>query len=478
MKSDNVLTSIPNRKLPLKVKILYGTGDIAKTLLVCLTAMFSLYFYTEVCGINSGIASTIILIAKIWDIINDPMMGAIVDRTKSKEGKCRFWLKYMSVPGGIVLALSFICPELTATGKIVWVAVTYTLQGMASTAIMIPMNTMMGRLTSDPVERASLNQIKGIFSLIPNLAVPAVTMPLVIAFGKGDMHKGFLAVAILYGVIYALCNFIVFVGTSGYEPVEYLAEARTSGQNAEQKVQTPISQVLLALLKNTPWLLIIAMYFVDMIGLAIGNSVMTWYYQYNLNNIELMSLVSSISITISLVVYLILGACIKKFGNAGTSVIGCVVAVTGYLIRFLLSDTNVAVILGGSILAQFGSVLAASTILLMIFDAKIYGEWKTGVDNEAILMSGFSVAYKTGQAIGGPIAGYLLMLVPYVPQALVQEQSVLKLWFLESTLIPAIGFAIAALIVLKLRKYEKMVPQMREELKERAEKAKNRSSIG
>ena len=107
---------------------------------------------------------------------------------------------------------------------------------------------------------------------------------------------------------------------------------------------------------------------------------------------------------------------------------------------------------------------------MCIFDAKVYGEWKTGVDNEAILMSGFSIAYKTGQALGGPIAGYLLMTVPYVAQAAVQEQSVLDLWFYESTLIPAVGFVITLIFALLIKKYEKKVPQMREELEARKAK--------
>lgn len=104
---------------------------------------------------------------------------------------------------------------------------------------------------------------------------------------------------------------------------------------------------------------------------------------------------------------------------------------------------------------------------MCIFDAKVYGEWKTGVDNEAILMSGFSIAYKTGQALGEPIAGYLLMTVPYVAQAAVQEQSVLDLWFYESTLIPAVGFVITLIFALLIKKYEKKVPQMREEIEAR-----------
>lgn len=154
------------KKLPMKIKWLFASGDFAKTLLVVMTAAYSLYFYTDVLGMDSKIVGIIILIAKIWDFINDPMMGALVDRTKSKEGKCRMWLKYMSVPGGVILALNFIVPELASSGKIIWVAVTYTLQGMASTALMIPQNTLMSRLTADPA---------GVLLSMPIVAISALS---------------------------------------------------------------------------------------------------------------------------------------------------------------------------------------------------------------------------------------------------------------------------------------------------------------
>ncbi len=469
---QKVLTKIESVKLPWKVKIMYCMGEFSKTTTIIMLMAFGMYFYTEVCGINSGVASTIILVAKIWDIINDPMMGALVDRIKSKEGKCRIWLKYMSLPGAIVFALAFMMPELTATGKIVWVAITYTLQGMFATALMIPLNTLMGRLTSDPVERASLNQVKGIINLIPNIIVPAATMPMVLFFGKGgaDMQRGFLVVGIIYAIVFLVSNLLAYIGTRGYEPLEHLAE--DNGQEAVKVEQPSMGAVLKALLKNTPWLFCIALYLVDMLASSISSTVMTWYFQYNIGSIPLMSLVSTVSLGASLVVYIFLGFFIKKFGNAGTAAIGCALSIIGFALRFFLQDSSTAVLLAGNIIANLGTGLVGCTILLCIFDAKVYGEWKTGVDNEAILMSGFSVSYKTGQALGGPIAGYLLLTVPYVAQAATQEQSVLNLWFYESTLLPAIGFAIALAFALLLIKYEKKVPEMQAEIEARKAKSK------
>ena len=105
--------------------------------------------------------------------------------------------------------------------------------------------------------------------------------------------------------------------------------------------------------------------------------------------------------------------------------------------------------------------------MLCIFDSAVYGEWKTGVNSEAILMSGYSVSYKTGQALGSPIAGYILALVPFVANAAKQEKSVLNVLFLQSTLLPLIGVVISLVCAISLVKYEKQIPKIQKEMEAR-----------
>ncbi len=459
------------QKLPWKVKILYSSGDFAKTLLVIMTSAFSMFFYTDICGMDPKIVATIILIAKIWDFINDPMMGALVDRTRSKEGKCRIWLKYMSVPAGVVLALNFIMPELTATGKIVWVAVTYTLQGMASTALLIPLNTMMGRLTTDPAERATLNSVRGYYGIASNLVVGSATIPMVMFFGKGDMQKGFLWVAIIYGIIYALNHLLVFWGTRGYdgEAAESVKTTEASAPALSEK--TSFGTSLKAMLTNKPWLFCFMMYFTVMLASGITGTTSLYYFQYNLNRMDLYSPVQMITLFASIPMYLFFPILVKKLGNAKVGVIGSVLGIIGNGLRYILADSSIVVLIGGNIIAAIGSILASSVIMLIIFDCGVYGEWKTGVANEAILVSGYSVSYKVGMALATPIAGYLLGAVPYVANAPTQEESVLSLFFTENTLLPALGYVVSVIFAVLLIKYEKMVPQMRAEIAERKEKA-------
>jgi len=464
-------TKLAQANLPWKVKLLYSAGGFGTTIATVMMMGFSLYFYTEICGIRPIVASNIILIAKVWDFINDPMMGAIADRTKSKEGKYRVYLKYFSVPAGIITALCFIMPELTETGKIVWVAVTYTLQGMASTVLSIPYNTMLARITSEPVERAQISAWRGYYGLIANILGGSVTIPLVMLFGKGDMQKGFLWVSIIFGALYALSYLLVFFGTRGYDSVD---ADETDVVAAPLKENQSLGASIKALITNVPWLCCFALYFIINLATSINGTTMLFYYQYNLDNMALFSIVQTVALFASFPVYAVLKPMVAKFGNAKCAVIGSIVAAAGYLMRFALHDANSGIIVVGFTIGTMGQVLASSIVALIILDCCItYGKWKTGVDNEAILVSGQSISYKVGMALATPIAGYLLEAVPYVANAAEQEESVLRLFYYENTLLPAVGFVIAMIFALVLIRYEKKLPEMRKDLEMREQTAAN-----
>ena len=449
--------------IPWKVKLVYASGSLGTTLSTVMLMGFSLYFYTEICGINELVSSTIILVAKIWDFINDPMMGALIDHTKSKEGKCRFYLKYASVPAGILLALCFIMPELAATGKIVWVAVTYTLQGMANTAIGIPFNTLMARITVDPVERAQISAWKGFFAVIANILGSSIVIPLVLFLGKNDMKTGFMWVAIIFGVIYAVNYLIVFWGTRGYEPVEEVVTKEDTVGIPENKQSLKAS--LKALFMNVPWLLTFGMSFILNLSVSIAGATMLFYFQYNLDALDLFSISQMVALGVTFLSCAWTKPMVAKFGSAKSACIGTVIASVSYVARFLLQDANDAIIVVGFTLGTIGQSMASGMIMLIILNLCItYGKWKTGVSNEAILVSGYSLSYKVGMAISTPIAGFLLAAVPYVANAPQQEQSVLNMWFYENTLFPAVGFIISMFFAIILLKYEKKLPQMRKEI--------------
>ena len=121
-----------NRKLSPKVYITQTIAHFGTQCIWMMESYFLLFFYTDVIQIPPLAATIFMAIARVWDAINDPMMGVICDKTRSKEGKARFWLKYMSVPAGLCIALTYICPDISVGGRIAWVSVTYLIMGMTS----------------------------------------------------------------------------------------------------------------------------------------------------------------------------------------------------------------------------------------------------------------------------------------------------------------------------------------------------------
>lgn len=450
-------------KLPISTKTCFAVADFGKNCLIIFNTYFLLYFYTEVIQLSPVIAGTIMAIARVWDAVNDPMMGIMVDKTKSKEGKCRFYLKYFSVPAGVCLFLSYFVPELNATGKILWVAVTYIFQGMATTITSVPLNALLGRLTDDREERVSLGQFKAVGTLGANLLIPAVSLPLVTKLGGMDLQKGFALVAAIYGAAYAVCHLIAFFGTKGHEKT-YEEEADLV-QEAKEKVT--VGQMLKALAQNKLCLIVSLAYVGYLVYGSIMGSTLVYYLQYNLQNTGLMGVYSTLGTATAVIPIIFMRYLSKKFGNAKTCFFGCILAVANYAIRLVTKDAFTPLLFFCWGVEGIGLGIFGNMIFQCILDSMIYGKWKTGVSNEASIMSVFTFSQKFGQAVGGVIAAWLLAFVPYVPQAETQAQSVLRLFFAENITIPAVVFILISFIFLYVAKIEKQIPTMLKEIEER-----------
>ena len=194
---------------------------------------------------------------------------------------------------------------------------------------------------------------------------------------------------------------------------------------------------------------------------------MVYYYQYVLHNPGLLSHYSAVSTACSCVIFVGLPLFIKYLGNSKVLGVGCLLYVAGHLFRFFLNDSAYPILAVGWIVASLGLSLVSSTIILNVFDARVYGEWKTGVRHDALLMSGFTVSSTIGMAFGSALVGWLLELVPYVEGAAQQVPAVEQLLFYMNTLIPAAAVGISLLFSIPIMRNEKNLPRMRREIENR-----------
>ena len=175
-----------SRKLSVREKIGYGLGDTASNLYFQMFINFLLFFYTDVFGIPAAVAGTLFMISRFWDAVNDPMMGAIADRTNTRWGKFRPYLIWIMFPMAVIGVLMFTTPNLNIQGKIIYAYITYILMMMAYTAINIPYSALMGVLSPDSMQRTSASTYRFVLAFVGAFIVQGATLVLVNTTGNVD----------------------------------------------------------------------------------------------------------------------------------------------------------------------------------------------------------------------------------------------------------------------------------------------------
>ena len=191
-----------NGKVPLISKIAYGFGDVGCNFSWMFVSNFLMIFYTDVFGISMAAVSALMLFSRFWDAINDPIVGGLTDKTKTRWGRYRPWLLVAAPITAVLLVLTFWArPDWSETSKIVYMVITYCLLVLGYTCVNIPYGTLCGAMTQDIDERAKINTSRSVAAMIAIGILNIITVPLISKFGSESAKTGYLTVAILYGCI-------------------------------------------------------------------------------------------------------------------------------------------------------------------------------------------------------------------------------------------------------------------------------------
>lgn len=166
-----------------KEKFGYSLGDFASNLFWMTFIFYGMFFYTDVFGLPAAMVGTMFGLTKLWDAINDPMMGIISDRTDTKMGKYRPFLLWMLVPFGVIGFFAFYTPDLNVQGKLIYAYITYTMMMMVYTAINIPYSALMGVLTPSSKDRTSISSYRFVAAFAGGIVVQMITVPMISATG-------------------------------------------------------------------------------------------------------------------------------------------------------------------------------------------------------------------------------------------------------------------------------------------------------
>ncbi|MFD6210051.1 glycoside-pentoside-hexuronide (GPH):cation symporter [Peribacillus sp. NPDC060253] len=391
-----------SKKLTFKEKLSYGFGDIGNGLMFDMGQLYLLKFYTDVLGISAYWGGLVFLISKIFDAFADTSVGAFVDsRTNiSKRGKFRPFILWGTVPLALMTVISFLAPDFSDNGKIVWAFITYMGFGLAYSIVNIPYGSLSAAMTQDPIDRASLGSFRAIGSQMALLISGMAVIPIVVQFANKEIgYIVAISVMVIFGIFFHLICY--------HNTTENVIRA-------PKNEKVPLSTLFKALVSNRPLIVLCLAALFMITSSNIRNAVQLYYLEYNLKNPELMSMLSFLSIGLAVVGSMFIPTMVKRIGKKNTFMLGLMVCIASDVLNFVL-PTSTATFLTIFSLGNFGLSFALGLPWVMIADSIDYHEWNSGERTEGIVYSTYSFFRKLAQALAGFIPGVALGLIGYVP---------------------------------------------------------------
>lgn len=439
-------------KLSLKRILAFASTDTAGNLLYCTLTSYIMYFYTDVFGISVAAAGMILLIARIFDALDAPIWGIVIDHTRTKWGQSRpYWL-WLSIPFGVSVFLAFLVPDLSGSAKTMYALVTYILAGVIYTGISASMSSALPNLTYNSDERVRLNSWRSNGGMIGYLVTASFTLPLVDFFGQGSDKTGFSITVGIYAVAAVLLLLFAFGGTKEIGI-------------AEKAKSISVRESFRAIKGNWPWITLVIVFIFYWLGNTARSSTVIYYTEYNLGHKNWASVLNGL-VVVQMVSITLLPYLVKRFIKSHTQIIGLSLAALGQ-IMIGFAGSNFTMILIGWTVSSLGTGIAVTLPFAMLSDTVDYGEWKTGIRASGFLTAvGISFCIKLGAGLGSFIPSMILDSAGYVANATQTAQSLAAIKFCF-TWLPAIFFAVGAIIMLKYVKYEKREGVVKRELQER-----------
>jgi len=439
----------PKIKISLLEKISYGCGDFASSMFWKLFSMYLLFFYTDIFGLPAAAVGTMFLITRIWDAINDPMMGAIADRTNTRWGKFRPYLLFGSIPFAIIGIITFTTPNLSISGKLIYAYVTYTLMMMIYTVVNVPYSSLMGVITNDTNDRTSLASFRFIGAFSGGILVTASANYLIDYFSNGNnLSRGYQWTVGVYAVLAALFFILTFAGTK-----ERLKPAREKKSSLKNDLKD--------LAHNKPWFIMLGAGISVLIFNSLRDGSILYYFKYFIKSQEINLLGSKFYLTHSelssayMTIWLatnIIGVILakpisSKIGKKKTFLLSTISSAIFSVLLYFLQPHQIILIFLLNILIGISAGIVLPLIWSMYADISDYSEWKSGRRATGLIFSSSSMSQKFGWTLGGALSGWILAIFGFQPNVEQTDLSLLGIRLMIS-IIAAIGALLATIFIL------------------------------
>ncbi|HIV96912.1 MAG TPA: glycoside-pentoside-hexuronide (GPH):cation symporter [Candidatus Agathobaculum stercoravium] len=445
-------------KLPKKEVWGYSSIDFAMNLVFQCIALYISYFYTDIFGLQPGHVAIIFAVSRIWDAINDPMMGTICERLQPKKGKYWVYIRWGAVPFGLAAVLTYTTPNLSYGLKIVWALVTYNLLNMLYTFIIQPYISAASLMTNDQSERTRLQSTRMTLAQAGGV-VCAIMLPELSGFFSQYMTlaQGYMVTTIIMAIIMVV---ILLWGSS--QIVE-----RIPPQPVDPNNKANIKDVFYLLFRVGPvfvtFILFLGVYTMSQVQSTMG----AYYINYYANRGDMLSWFSMIMMLFSVIGVPCVPFLVKRLHKKGTVMFGLAIAGIGCLMLYLMPTTAITGMMVSRAITGYGYGILMGICWSVITDPVEYADWKTGKRYTAIVMTLVGLGIKFSMIIGGSLPTAVLEATGYVANQ-AQNEATLGAIRMMTTLLPLAAVVVAMLVYgLFYHLNEEKISQIQKEIAER-----------
>ena len=393
------------RPFGVKDEIAYVFGDMAGSFVNLFVDAYFLIFCTNVLGISAGWMGTLFLVARLWDAINDPIMGSFPDRWMiGKSGdKFKPWIKIFMIPLALSGVLCFLNVPLEGIALHAYVAFAYVLYGMSYTGTSMPFGAMASVVSDDPIQRSKLSRARSIGGTI--VGIVGLSIVPVVCFDKQSniLPERFTLIAVIFGVLSIISYFVLLNFTQ--ERIR---------QNSEKAEKFNYGKVLKATVHNRPLIGVMVATLGSMLFITGSNQVRSYIFKEYYARTDVMSIISLATIPILVICFPLVPKLVAKFGKKATLMAAIVSSTIFSVIPVVMEIKNVYIYSALVVLGTIGQTVFTMLIWALVTDCLDYSEWKFNERSDGSMYSLYTFSRKIGSTIASTGVSFGLAAIGFV----------------------------------------------------------------
>ena len=422
------------RPFGVKDEIGYVFGDMAGSFVNLFVDAYFLIFCTSVLGISAGWMGTLFLVARLWDAINDPIMGSFPDRWMiGKSGdKFKPWIKIFMLPLALSGVLCFFNVPLEGIALHAYVAFAYVLYGMSYTGTSMPFGAMASVVSDDPIQRSKLSRARSIGGTI--VGIVGLSIVPVVCFDKQSniLPERFTLIAVIFGVLSIISYFVLLNFTQ--ERIR---------QNSEKAEKFNYGKVLKATVHNRPLIGVMVATLGSMLFITGSNQVRSYIFKEYYARTDVMSIISLATIPILVICFPLVPKLVAKFGKKATLMAAIVSSTIFSVIPVVMEIKNVYVYSALVVLGTIGQTVFTMLIWALVTDCLDYSEWKFNERSDGSMYSLYTFSRKIGSTIASTGVSFGLAAIGFVSGSnVVQTAEVVNGIYFLVNIIPVVTCAL------------------------------------